>query len=88
MAAHPDPFPADFQRSIANAELAGVLDEDFQRWADYYRQTAGEAVARLAEWSPRLFYWGVLIFVALVVIRMAMAYRGLLEGYLDWSEQF
>lgn len=88
MAAEPDSFPADFRRSIANAELAGVLDEDFQRWADYYRQAAGEAVERLAEWSPRLFYWGVLIFVALVVIRMAMAYRGLLEGYLDWSEQF
>ncbi len=32
-----DVFPADFRRSISNSELAGVLDEDFARWADYYR---------------------------------------------------
>jgi type II secretory pathway component PulF len=88
LSATPDSFPAEFRRSIANAELAGVLDEDFQRWSDHYRNTAVEAVDRLTEWCPRLFYWGVLLVVALVVIRMAMAYRGLLEGYLDWSDQF
>ncbi len=82
------PFPADFSRSIANAELAGVLDEDFERWSDYYREAAVESVNRLVEWCPRLFYWGTLLVVALVIFRMAMAYRGLLEGYLQWSDQF
>jgi len=84
----PSPFPPDFSRSIANAELAGVLDEDFKRWSDYYRQAAVESVHRLVEWCPRLFYWGALVVVALVILRMAMAYRGLLEGYLQWSDQF
>lgn len=88
LSSNPESFPADFRRSVANAELAGVLDEDFQRWSDHYRKTAVEAVDRLTEWCPRLFYWGVLLVVAFVVIRMAMAYRGLLEGYLDWSDQF
>ena len=81
-------FPGDFTRSVANAELAGVLDEDFRRWADYYRKTAIDSVERFAEWAPRLFYWAVIVAVGLIIIRMALAYRGLLEGYLNWSDQF
>ncbi len=81
-------YPEDFRRSIANAELAGVLDEDFGRWRDYYRKAAHESVDRLTEWAPRIFHWLVLLVVAFIIIRMAIAYRGLLENYLNWSDQY
>lgn len=81
-------FPADFRRSISNSELAGVLDEDFARWADYYRKSANDAADRLAQWAPRLFYWLVLIIVGLLVIRIGFAYRTLLESYLNWSDHY
>lgn len=81
-------FPEDFRRSIANAELAGVLDEDFDRWRDYYRKSAHDSVDRLTEWAPRIFYWLVLLVVAFIMVRMGLAYRGLLENYLNWSDQY
>ncbi len=84
----PRAFPGEFARSVANAELAGVLDEDFARWTDYYRTSAVESVERLAEWAPRLFYWAVLLLVGYIVIRMGMAYNGLLQGMLDWGEEY
>lgn len=77
-------FPGDFLRSVGNAELAGVLDEDFVRWTEYYRLTALESVERLADWAPRLFYWAVMLVVAFIIIKMALAYQGLI---LDWTEQ-
>ena len=84
----PGTFPGAFTRSVANAELAGVLDEDFQRWTEYYRKTAIDSVERLAEWAPRLFYWGVLAAAALIIIRMGIAYQGLIQGILNWGDQF
>jgi len=77
-------FPADFVRSVGNAELAGVLDEDFSRWTEYYRISAVESVERLAEWAPRLFYWAVMLVVGFIIIKMALAYQGLI---LNWTEQ-
>ena len=76
-------FPGDFWRSVQNAELAGVLDEDFIRWTEYYRLTAVESVERLADWAPRIFYWAVMLVVAFIIIKMALAYQGLI---LDWTE--
>ena len=86
--AFPRTFPGEFARSIANAELAGVLDEDFSRWTEYYRNSAVDSVERLAEWAPRLFYWAVLLVVGTIVVRMGMAYAGMLQGMLQWSENF
>ncbi len=77
-------FPDDFLRSVGNAELAGVLDEDFVRWTEYYRLTAIELVERLADWAPKLFYWAVMLVVAFIIIKMALGYQGLI---LNWSEQ-
>ncbi len=77
-------FPPDFVRSVGNAEIAGVLDEDFSRWTEYYRISAVESVERLADWAPRLFYWVVMLVVAFIIIKMALAYQGLI---LNWTEQ-
>jgi type II secretory pathway component PulF len=86
--AYPKTYPGDFRRSLANAELAGVLDEDFQRWTEYYRSSAVESVERLAEWAPRLFYWAVLVGVGYIVIRMGVAYTGMLQGIMDWGDGY
>ncbi|MFK5920592.1 MAG: type II secretion system F family protein [Verrucomicrobiota bacterium] len=81
-------FPRDFKTSVANAELAGVVDEEFARWKDYYRKCALDSVSRFVEWVPRLFYWLVLVVVVFIVFRMAISYRDLLENYINWSDQF
>lgn len=79
-------FPGNFARSLAAADLAGQLDEDVAHWADYYRQNSAESVERLARWAPKIFYFLVMMLAAWMVIRFALAYRDLLEGYMDWGE--
>jgi hypothetical protein len=39
----------------------------------------------LAEWTPKLFYWGILLFVATLIIRSALAYRDLIQSLLDFG---
>jgi len=40
---------------------------------------------RLGEWTPRLFYWAILIFVAVLMVRAGLAYRDLLNNLIDFE---
>lgn len=77
-------FPGDLARSFASADEAGQLDRDAAHWADFYRNAAAESMERLAEWAPKIFYWFVLGIAAWMVIRVALSYRNLLEGLMDF----
>jgi hypothetical protein len=68
---------------MAAAEESGQLDRELAEWGRYYSESAGEAMDLLAEWAPKLFYWGILLLVAAMIIRAAMAYRDLIEGLLN-----
>lgn len=83
--ASPEAFPDDFTRGMIVAEESGVLDRELAEWGRHYSESAGEAMARLAEWTPKLFYWGVLFFVGALIIRAALAYRDLIEGLLNFG---
>lgn len=78
-------LPGDLVRGFSSADLAGSLDQEAEHWAEFYRAETGENLDRLAEWAPKLFYWFVMIFTAWMIIRMAMGYRDLLQGILDWA---
>jgi hypothetical protein len=62
---------------------SGVLDRELAEWGRYYSESAGEAMEQLAEWAPKLFYWGILLFVGALIIRAGLAYRDLIEGLLN-----
>lgn len=81
----PAAFPHDFARGMDAAEESGQLDRELAEWSRYYSETAGEAMDRIAEWAPKLFYWGILLLVAFMIIRAALAYRDLLENLLNFS---
>lgn len=76
----PGTYPDDFARGVAAAEESGQLDREFALWGRHYGEEAAAAMERIGEWAPRLFYWGVLLFVAALVIRVALAYRDLIAG--------
>ncbi len=76
-------FPGDFVRGMTVAEESGQLDRELAEWGRFYGESAAEAMERLAEWTPKLFYWGVLLLVAWLILRAAFAYRDLLEGLLN-----
>lgn len=83
LSAAPEAFPGDFARGMAAAEEAGQLDRELAEWGRFYSESAAESMERLAEWTPKLFYWGVLLFVAFLIVRAALAYRDLIEGLLN-----
>lgn len=81
--ASPNAFPDDFSRGISAAEESGQLDRELKEWSRLYSENSREAMEQLAEWTPKLFYWGVLLFVAFLIIRAAIAYRDLLLNLLN-----
>jgi len=81
--AAPRAFPNEFARGVAAAEESGQLDREMAEWGRYYAESAREAMDRVGEWTPRLFYWAILLLVAYLVVRAGMAYRDLLENLLN-----
>ncbi len=81
----PAAFPPEFVRGMAAAEDSGQLDRELSEWSLHYAEAAAEAMDQLAEWTPKLLYWGVLALVAWLVLRAGFAYFELIEGLLNFS---
>ena len=81
----PGAFPDDFSRGVAAAEESGQLDRELAEWGRFYSESAAEAMDQLAEWTPKLFYWTILLLVASLIIRAAVAYRDLIENLLNFE---
>ncbi|MDF1823482.1 MAG: type II secretion system F family protein [Verrucomicrobiales bacterium] len=78
-------FPNDFARGMDSAEQSGQLDRELAEWGRFYSDSAKEAMEQLAEWTPKLFYWGILILVGFLIIRAGLAYRDLLQNLINVS---
>lgn len=76
-------YPADFLKGMTVAEESGQLDRELEEWSRFYSESAREAMEQVAEWTPKLFYWAVLVFVAFLVIRAALSYRDLLMRLVE-----
>lgn len=76
-------LPGDMVRGFDSAERAGSLDLEAEQWAGFFRDESSEALDRLVEWAPKLFYWAVLIFAAGMIIQAAKTYGDLIQGFLD-----
>lgn len=81
--AAPRTFPNDFARGMATAEEAGQLDRELAEWGRLYSEEAADAMEQLGEWTPKLFYWGILLFVGFLIVRAALAYRDLLMNLIN-----
>ncbi|MDF1755525.1 MAG: type II secretion system F family protein [Verrucomicrobiales bacterium] len=80
---NPAAFPNELARGVASAEEAGMLDKEFERWKQFYADSLSDAMDQLAEWVPKVVYFTTLFIVAAMIIRAGMAYRDLLNGFLD-----
>lgn len=81
----PHAFPSDFSRGMASAEESGQLDRELAEWSRFYSEAAGDAMDRVAEWAPKLFYWAILLFVAALIIRAASAYFNVVNKLINDS---
>jgi type II secretory pathway component PulF len=67
-------FPELFAKLYHTGEVTGSLDETLRRLHALYREEAGRQLQALAEWVPKLIYFGVALMVAWMVVRFWMNY--------------
>ena len=78
-------FPKDFARGMSAAEESGQMDKELAEWGRFYSDATGEAMESLAEWTPKLFYWCILLFVAYLIVQAAVAYSALIERLVNFN---
>jgi len=78
-------FPPDFARSLANAELAGNLEEDLLAWSRSFRESLDAQMTRVGTVLPMLFTALVAVYVAWRILSL---YAGLMNDRLQQFEQY
>lgn len=68
--ANPSQFPEVFANLYHSGEVSGQLDDALQRIHVYYRDEGTRRLEILAEWIPRIIYFGVALLVAYKVITL------------------
>jgi len=76
-------FPITFVHSVSTAEEAGTLDREMNSWAAAEMIDAQEALQRASAWLPKLFYAGVVLYVAWRIIHMVAGYYGEIGRQLE-----
>lgn len=71
--------------AIWTGEESGRLDEQVERAADILEKKWDDRLQTLAEWVPRLLYFGVLLLLAWRIIGLMSGYYQSLEGLLEDS---
>ena len=69
-------LPVEFLESFHVAEETGTLDTVARRLADKYGESAEFFFEQFCIWLPRVIYLVIMIFTALMVIRLASSLYG------------
>ncbi len=73
-------FPDLFANLYRTGEISGSLDESLRRLHKYYQEDASGKLRALAQWFPRLIYFGVAMVVA---FRVVSFYSGYFSGIMN-----
>lgn len=76
-------FPITYVHSVETAEEAGTLDREMNSWAAAEMIEAQESLRRASDWLPKLFYAGVVLYVAYRILHMAAGYYGEIGRQLE-----
>jgi type IV pilus assembly protein PilC len=67
-------FPELFASLYATGEISGQLDVTLKRLYEHYQQEGSRKLHAVAQWTPRLVYFGIVFTVAYAVIRFWLDY--------------
>ena len=71
---HSGEFPELFANLYSTGEVTGSLDDTLRRLHTLYQSEGERQLTAVAEWTPKLIYFGVVAFVAWQVIRFYLGY--------------
>lgn len=76
-------FPDLFASLYHTGEVSGQLDETLRRLYKHYQEEGSRKLHAVAQWTPRLVYFGVLLGIAYYVVSFWTSYYGDLGKVLD-----
>ena len=76
-------FPEYFATGFATAEATGTLDVETELQMNMCMEAATTSMAVLAEWLPRVVYFGAAIFVVWQIFRLAGSIGGQYQRAID-----
>ena len=75
---HPNALEPAIMRALKLGQEAGTLDEEMQRWGNYYLEKQVSKIETLSDWLPKILYFLILGYLAYQIIDL---YKGLIENY-------
>jgi type II secretory pathway component PulF len=69
-------FPELFANLYYSGEISGQHDDALRRIHDYYQESSTRRFRALAEWTPRLIYFGIMFLIAWQIISFWTNYYG------------
>jgi type II secretory pathway component PulF len=72
-------FPEIFVGQYAAGEISGTLEENLRRLHGYFQEEGTRKLHAVAQWTPRLIYFAVVIIVAVKVVGFWTNYFGQLQ---------
>jgi type II secretory pathway component PulF len=69
-------FPDLFAHLYKTGEISGQLDETLRRLYEHYHEEASRKLRAVAQWTPRLIYFAVIILIAYQVVSFWTGYYG------------
>ncbi len=67
-------FPELFSSQYSSGEISGKLEENLKRLHQYYNEEGSRKLHALAQWTPRLVYLAIVLFIGYRVIHFWMGY--------------
>ena len=67
-------FPETFANLYASGEISGKLDETLRRLHVYYQEEGTAKLHAFAQWTPRLVYFIIVLFIAYKILGFWSAY--------------
>ena len=80
-----DRFPALFANLYHTGEVSGTLDQTLLRLHTLYQTEGVARMKALAQWTPKLVYFGIVFFVAWKIISFYTGYFGEINKAIDFK---
>jgi len=73
-------FPELFANLYHTGEVSGQLDETLRRLQTYYQEEGTRKLHALAQWTPRIIYFAVMLMIAYRIIQFWTGYFQQIQG--------
>jgi len=67
-------FPELFANQYATGEVSGQLDDTLRRLHKYYQEEGSRKLHAVAQWTPRMVYFGIVLIIAYGVVQFWSGY--------------